>query len=93
MLLRYPSGTNLCQQCTFLLHPKSCCLMHCENMCTRIKLPRVLVVNEQAELVFHQRVCWLSGEKSFERLWEQRFGEPADIFRMREERLLKTRPE
>lgn len=63
-------------------------------MCICIKLPRVLVVNEQAELVFHQCVCWLSGEKkSFERLWEQKIGEPADIFRMREERLLKIRPE
>ena len=62
-------------------------------MRTCIKLPKVLVVNEQAELVFHQRVCWLSGEKSCERFWEQRIGEPADIFRMREERLLKTEPE
>lgn len=49
-----------------------------------LKLPKVLLVNGQAKGVFHQRACWLSREKSFERLWEQRIGDPADVFRMRE---------
>lgn len=36
---------------------------------------------------------WLSGEKSFGSLRQEGLGEATDIFRMRKERLLKTRPE